>query len=150
MLPGRQKATDAQLRRHNLHYITYTKLATFSSRKIPCSFIVVRFSVKLCSSAEKAGGISLICASSTTNRICVSEKAVHFTTCKISQNAHQFAILSSLIGHLNGELTLRDCFQNRVLNSLRTAEKTLYSEKALHSVSPVAHRYSHCYFIFPG
>jgi len=49
-----------------------------------------------------------------------------------------------LFGHL------LQLFRNRASNLLRTAEKALNSEKALHSVSLVEHRYSLCYFIFQG
>jgi len=41
-------------------------------------------------------------------------------------------------------------FRNRASNSLRIAEKALNSEKVLHSLSLVAHRYNLCYFIFQG
>ncbi len=45
---------------------------------------------------------------------------------------------------------LLQLFRNRDSNSLRIAEKALNSEKALHSVLLVAHRYSLCYFVFQG
>jgi len=49
-----------------------------------------------------------------------------------------------LFGHL------LQLFRNRSSNSLRITEKALNSEKALHSVSLVAHVYNLCYFIFQG
>ncbi len=49
-----------------------------------------------------------------------------------------------LFGHL------LQLFRNRTSNSLRITEKVLNSEKALHSVSLVAHVYNLCYFIFQG
>jgi len=76
-------------------------------------------------------------------RALFSTKIGNFFPKKIRSSAEK-AGEYRLFGHL------LQLFRNSTSNLLRIAEKALNSEKVLHSLSLLAHRYNLCYFIFQG